>query len=152
MRVIDSHFINNTVTQSQWLGGGALQIIFYETGVLNNTNYTIANSVFKYNNATTNKGKIINSIYYEKGGGIRIILFDNANSSITLYNNKLEGNSAVFGGGAFISVSGNISNNKIKILNNSFIGNNATAGGGGLDVGYNTYRKYSYQPTIQSLF
>ena len=25
VQVIDSHFINNTVAQSQWLGGGALQ-------------------------------------------------------------------------------------------------------------------------------
>ena len=93
------------------------------------------------------KHRILNSIYYTKGGGIRIILFDNANRSITLENNTLKGNSAVFGGGAFISMSGNVSNSKIQILNNSFIGNNAIAGGGGLDVGYNTYRKFSYHPT-----
>ena len=29
VRVIDSHFINNTVAQSQWLGGGALQVFFF---------------------------------------------------------------------------------------------------------------------------
>ena len=151
VRIIDSHFINNTLTQSQWLGGGALQIIFYGTIlVLNNTYYTIANSTFKYNSATTNKQKIFNSKYYEKGGGIRIILFDNTctNCNITLDNNTLEGNFAVFGGGALICVSGSTSNSKIRIFNNSFIDNNATAGGGGLDVGYTTYNPTNNTVTV----
>ena len=89
-----------------------------------------------------------------RGGGIRIILFDNTctNSSITLDNNTLEGNSAVFGGGALICVSGNTSNNKIQIFNNFFIGNNVSVGGGGLDVGYTTYRNSPYHPTNNKVF
>ena len=147
VRVIDSHFIHNTVNVSQWLGGGALQVIFYGTEVLINTYFTIVSSVFKYNNANTHKvkeQKVANSKYCEEGGGIRIILFDNAlsNSSITLDNNILEGNSAVFGGGVLIYVNGNNTSNKIQILNNSFIRNNVFAGGGGLDVVYITYNKY----------
>ena len=155
VQVIDSHFLKNTVSQSQWLGGGALQIIFYGTEDLNiHSNYTITNSVFKYNSATTDKHNIFNSKYYDKGGGIRIILFDNTctNCSITLDNNTLEGNSAVFGGGALICVSGNTSNNKIQIFNNFFIGNKVSVGGGGLDVGYTTYRNSPYHPTNNKVF
>ena len=157
MRVIDSHFINNTVAQSHWLGGGALQVIFYGTEDLNtNTDYTIANSEFKHNNATTHmmkEHKIFNSKFCERGGGIRVILFDNIlhNSSITLDNNTLEGNSAVFGGGALICVSGSISHNRISILNSHFINNNVLAGGGGVDMGYTTYKMPAY-PTNNSIF
>ena len=77
MRVIDSYFINNTVSQSQWLGGGALQILFYGAKVLDpHKNYTITGNMFQYNNASTNKHKYFYAKYYEKGGGIRIILFE----------------------------------------------------------------------------
>ena len=144
VRVIDSYFINNTVSQSQWLGGGALQILFYGAKVLDpHKNYTITGNMFQYNNASTNKHKYFYAKYYEKGGGIRIILFDNvcSNSSITLDGNILEGNVAVFGGGALISVSGSASNSRILILNSKFIGNKVSAGGGGLDIGYNTYHE-----------
>ena len=157
VRVIDSHFINNTVSRSQWLGGGALQVIFHGTKDLNaNTNYTIANSVFKYNNATMRRvkeHKIFNSKYCERGGGIRIVLFDNvcSNSSITLDNNTLEGNSAVFGGGALICVSGSISHNRISILNSHFSNNKVLAGGGGLDMGYTTYKMPAY-PTNNNIY
>ena len=44
MQVIDSHFINNTVSQSQWLGGGALQILYMFHGTIDlntNTDYVI---------------------------------------------------------------------------------------------------------------
>ena len=64
-----------------------------------------------------------------------------SNSSITLDGNILEGNVAVFGGGALISVSGSASNSRILILNSKFIGNKVSAGGGGLDIGYNTYHE-----------
>ena len=156
VRVIDSHFINNTVSRSQWLGGGALQVIFHGTKDLNaNTNYTIANSVFKYNNATMRRvkeHKIFNSKYCERGGGIRIVLFDNvcSNSSITLDNNTLEDNSAVFGGGTLICVSGSTSHNRISILNSHFINNKVLAGGGGVDMGYTTYKKPAY-PTNNNI-
>ena len=95
--------------------------------------------------------KIFNSKFCERGGGIRVILFDNIlhNSSITLDNNTLEGNSAVFGGGTLICVSGSTSHNRISILNSHFINNNVLAGGGGVDMGYtkSTLSK-SMQPSI----
>ena len=84
VQVIDSHFINNTVPRSQWLGGGALQIIFYKAEDLStNTYYTIANSVFKYNNAIKRSVKKHNTFhkstmrtkYCERGGGIRNLSF-----------------------------------------------------------------------------
>ena len=156
VRVTDSHFINNTVSRSQWLGGGALQILFYGTEDLNtNTDYVIADSLFLNNNASTRSVKehdIFNSKYCERGGGIRIILFDNvcSNSNITLDKNTLEGNTAVFGGGALISVSGTTSHDKIQILNNYFIGNKVLAGGGGLDVGHTTHKKGVY-PTYNTI-
>ena len=150
VQVIDSHFINNTVnvTQSQWLGGGALQVIFYGTEILNSTYYTIANSTFQFNKAIihkVNEHKIFNSKNCERGGGIRIISFDNVlhNSSITLDNNRMEGNSAVFGGGALIYVSGNTSHNRISILNSHFINNKVLAGGGGIDTGYTTSKNFN---------
>ena len=143
VQVIDSYFINNTISQSQWLGGGALQILFHGTKVLNHNNYTITGNTFQYNNASTNKHKYFYSKYYEKGGGIRIILFNNvcSNSNFTLDGNILEGNIAVFGGGALICVSGSASNNRILILNSKFIGNKVSAGGGGIDMGYTTYKE-----------
>ena len=145
VRVIDSHFINNTVTQSHRLGGGALQVIFTGTkskDLNSNTNYTIANSVFMYNNATTlslKQEEIHDSKNYEKGGAIRILLSLNS-SIITLVNNTLKGNTAVFGGGIVITVIKNVSNNIINILNNSFINNRVTGNGGGLEIGYNIYK------------
>ena len=150
VRVIDSHFIDNTVSRSQWLGGGALQILFHGTVDLNtNTDYVIANSVFMYNKATTRTledHKIFNAKYCERGGGIRIILFDNvgSNSSVTLDNNILEGNTAVFGGGALICVSGSTLNTTIDVLNSNFISNKVLAGGGGIDMGYTTSKKPVY--------
>ena len=153
VQVIDSHFIDNTVFRSQWLGGGALQIVFHGTVDLNtSTDYVIANSVFMYNKATTRsvkEHKIFNSKYCERGGGIRIILFDNvcSNSSITLDKNTFEGNTAVFGGGTLICVSGNTSHSSIQISNSNFTGNKVLAGGGGLDMGYTTYVKSSVYPT-----
>ena len=82
VRVTDSHFVNNTITRSHWLGGGALQVIFIETkskDLNSNTDYTIANSVFMYNNATTHSLKqeeIHDSENYEKDGAIRILSYN----------------------------------------------------------------------------
>ena len=80
VRVINSHFINNTVAQSQWLGGGALQILFHGTEELNtSTNYTIANSIFQYNNVgkrITSSLNVFESYFCERGGGVRIVALD----------------------------------------------------------------------------
>ena len=48
MQVIDSRFINNTITisRSHWLGGGGVQVIFYKVkNLIMNTNYIIANTI-----------------------------------------------------------------------------------------------------------
>ena len=71
----------------------------------------------------------------------RIILFFK-HCSIKLENNTLEGNYAVYGGGAFIYVSGNTSNSMIKILNSYFIANTVSADGGGLEISYSTHKTF----------
>ena len=108
--------------------------------------YTIANSTFQYNSAgkcVTSPLNVYKSYFCERGGGVHIVVFDNVlrNSNITLFNNTLEGNSAVFGGGALVCLSGSTSGNTIQILHNKFIANRALAGGGGLDVGITTHNK-----------
>ena len=151
VRVIDSYFINNTVSQNRWSGGGGLQILFH--GTENIANYVIANSVFKYNNAIPNiitELKIYDSKNCERGGGIRIILYGGVcKITVSLDNNMLIGNFAVFGGGALVYVVGNASRNEINLLNNHFINNTVLAGGGGIDTGYTTL-KFSY-PTNNTI-
>ena len=151
VQVTDSHFINNTVSQSQWLGGGALQILFHGAeSPRKNADYFISNNEFKYNNATTNSVKTFDSKNCERGGGVRVILYGNVHKiAIKLYSNKLIGNSAVFGGGALVYVVGNASHNEITLLNNRFIGNTVLAGGGGIGTGYTT-SKYFY-PTYNKI-
>ena len=94
---------------------------------------TIADAILKQNK--------VDSWYCERGGGIRILFLDHycRNCSVTLENNTLVGNHAVYGGGAFIYVSGTTSNSTLKMFNNSFIANTASADGGGLEVSYATH-------------
>ena len=148
VQVIDSHFINNTInnSRSHWLGGGGLQVIFYKVeNLIMNTNYIIANSVFKYNQASVLKDRVFHkrtehSYSCERGGGIRVI-FDNdacGNSSITLKNSTFEGNIASFGGGMLILLTRAMSNSSIKLWGNLFKGNTGLVGGGGLAVSTTT--------------
>ena len=80
MQVIDSKLII-TISRSHWLGGGGLQVIFYKVeNPIMNTNYIIANSVFKYNQASVLKDRVFykrteHSYSCEKGGGS--VIFDN---------------------------------------------------------------------------
>ena len=145
VQVVDSRFINNTVSRSHWFGGGGLQVIFYKTDNLKTiTNYTILNSKFINNGNISDKDmkrNIAETLLCERGGAIRIVLLDHffRDCSITLKNNTLEGNHAVFGGGAFVHVTRSTSNSKIKILNNSFLSNTVLVSGGGLEISYVAY-------------
>ena len=145
VQVVDSRFINNTVSRSHWLGSGGLQVIFNKTSNLKTiTNYTILNSKFINNGNISDKDmkrNIAETLLCERGGAIRIILSDHffRDCSITLKNNTLEANHAVFGGGAFLYVTLSTSNSKVKILNNSFLSNTVLASGGGLEIGYVAY-------------
>ena len=126
VRVIDSKFINNTmnITESHWMGGGGLQVIFYKVeNLITNTNYIIANSVFKYNRASVLKDQVFHkrtehAYGCERGGGIRVVFDNNAcgNSNITLKNNIFEGNVGSFGGGMLIFLTRAVSNSSIKNL------------------------------------
>ena len=149
VRVIDSYFINNTVSQSQWFGNGALQVVFLgEKNLSMNADYSIVNSKFINNGYSVSnrvtKQNPVDSKYCERGGGIRILILNYfyKHCSIKLENNTLEGNYAVYGGGAFIYVSGNTSNSMIKILNSYFIANTVSADGGGLEISYSTHKTF----------
>ena len=192
VQVIDSYFINNTVSRSQWFGNGALQVVFLgENNLSMNADYSIVNSKF-INNGRSVSNRVteqnpINSKYHERGGGIRILVLSYKNCSIKLENitlegnramkqnpvvskycvrgggirililntyyfykhcsiklenNTMEGNYAIYGGGAFIYVSGNTSNSMIKILNSYFIANTVSADGGGLEISYSTFKTF----------
>ena len=149
VQVTKSYFINNTVSRSHWFGGGALQILFFGTKVLNmSNNYTIANSTFLYNDVgkrIKSSSDIYKSYYCERGGGVRIAVFDNVliNSTIKLFNNTLEGNTAVFGGGILVCLSGNTTGNTINISHSKIIANKAIAGGGGFDAGYTMHNYHN---------
>ena len=54
------------------------------------------------------------------------------------------GNTAAFGGGAALFVSGQSDHNSMVLSNNRFIANKATAGGGGFNVGYTCHYSYQY--------
>ena len=119
VRVIDSHFINNTVSRSHWFGNGALQVVFLGDNNLSmNADYSIVNSKFINNGHSVSnremKQNLVVSKYCERGGGIRILILNTyyfyKHCSIKLENNTQEGNYAVYGGGAFIYVSGNTAN------------------------------------------
>ena len=152
VQVVDSYFINNTVSQSLSFGKGALQVVFLgENNLSMNADYSIVNSKFIKNGHGNVSNRVpkqnpMDSKYCERGGGIRILILNNnyfyKHCSIKLENNTLEGNYAVYGGGAFIYVSGNTSNSMIKILNNSFIANTASADGGGLQIRYSAHNDF----------
>ena len=149
VRLIDSHFINNSITYRRSTGGG-LQIIFFGRNTPQMaTSYTIANSVFQHNIAsklTCNSSIFFTSCSCERGGGIRIILANACkNISFALNNNSLENNKAIFAGAIQIYTHGDATNNVFNLSNNSFCNNTATCGGGALDVGYTTYTSKSKQ-------
>ena len=130
--------------------GGGLQIVFFGPELIgDDTSYIVAQCKFMYNRATVNikdMQKVTKAVFCERGGGIRIFLFDNACKyiDITLQNNVLMGNTAAFGGGAVLYVSGKAYNNSIVLSNNSFITNKVTAGGGGFYVGYTFQHRHQY--------
>ena len=123
VQVIDSHFINNSVRHCGKLycgGGGGLQIVFFGPELAGvDTSYIVAHCEFMYNRATVDikdMQKVTKSVLCERGGAIRIILFDNTckDTDITLQNNVLIGNTAAYGGGAAIYVSGKAYNNTLR--------------------------------------
>ena len=97
------------------VGWWCFQVIFYGTEDLNtNTDYTIANSEFKHNNATTHMTEraITRSLIPSSVKEVVefVSFFSTTFSTIAAlhWTNTLEGNSAVFSG-ALICVSGSIS-------------------------------------------
>ena len=124
IHTLTHHKLQNTVAQSQWYGWWCFTSFFLGTVKIHNK-YTIANSTF-HNSAgkcVTSPLNVYKSYFCERGGGVHIVVFDNVlrNSNITLFNNTLEGNSAVFGGGALVCLSGSTSGNTIQILHNRLL-------------------------------
>ena len=160
VRVIDSHFINNTIINGC---GGGLQILFFNTDWTHiNTNYTLSNNVFMKNKAglrITQKFEVFNSFLCERGGGVRIIFYNivlnnessNKNINITLENNTIQSNYAVFGGGMFVFMKGITNHTSVHLLTNRFITNSAFANGGGLNVGVTATNESTY-PRHNTIF
>ena len=114
-------------------GGGGMKIKFLalntsdmhtESTYITNTNYTIGNSVFLSNNATSHY-----SCYLEHnshGGGLSIILGGQAsNNMFIIDSNVIEGNSADNGGGLYISAESEII---VSIRNTNISSNTAFTG------------------------
>ena len=155
VQVTDSYFINNTATNGC---GGGLQVIFdsteWECYNCTGASYTLSNNVFM--NYTVGcriqeVNEIFDAAFCERGGGIRIINnvtinndTCNENISITMENNVMENNYAVFGGGLFIILMGNTTYTMVNLLNNNFMNNNAFSNGGGISAGFTKNDKFTY--------
>ena len=140
VNVTDSQFINNSKNQA---GGGGIQVVFnLDFSEDDGANYFIARNWIVGNNASAGKFHS----YEGRGGGIRILLFNGCrNMHIVLDENHIENNSAVFGGGLLLYMSGNASHNVVNISNNVFLNNSSPkGGGGGAEFGCSIYQSGIY--------
>ena len=114
-------------------GGGGMKIEFLvlntsdmhtESTYITNTNYTIRNSVFLSNKATSHYSCFLEHNSY--GGGLSIILRGQAsNNMFIIDSNVIEGNNADNGGGLYISTESEIS---VFIRNTNISSNTAFTG------------------------
>ena len=91
VHVMDSQFINNSIlNHKNWSGGGGLQILFMNMDQNNSANYSILRNKFACNTAI-----VQNFFYAGKGGGIKILLFNESKIvQMELASNVIEGNGA----------------------------------------------------------
>ena len=95
VHVMDSQFINNSIlNHKNWSGGGGLQILFMNMDQSNGANYSILRNRFTNNTAISQEAEVYR--YTGKGGGIRILLFNEcAYVQLELDSNVIERNRAM---------------------------------------------------------
>ena len=124
---VDScQFIKNELSCEQAAadqGGGGL--VIEANDILSQTSFTITNSNFTNNTASSGQFTLLSSVtinpssgYFGlgRGGGISVVFGGTTSSNTVQLNNvRLEGNRAQFGAGLFLALYGNTSNNTVSI-------------------------------------
>ena len=96
--------------------GGGLAI--EANDITSQSSYTITNSIFTDNTASSGQFASVGSGYLGlgRGGGISVVFRGTAtNNTVQLNNVRLESNVAQFGAGLFLALYGNTSNNTVSI-------------------------------------
>ncbi|CAG9330649.1 unnamed protein product [Blepharisma stoltei] len=129
-QILRSSFINNTSRNK----GGA---VYIDSQYYESPEFTISNCLLKNNSAISedNEGS---------GGGIYLLL---SNTKVSITDNDFDSNSAITGGGIFISCSYNDKNCLASIKKNMFTNNSAIHSGGAIrwagsmpEISNNTYQ------------
>jgi len=118
-------------------GNGVYMEVSAAAGTPHSAVYTIKNSVFSRNSASTGRDSEIQGFSpFDKGGGMCITCLGCQNVIFQLQHLRFEGNVAsTYGGGLFITYHGGALNNSVRLFD-SILVHNVGHYGGGLYIGY----------------
>ena len=144
--ILDSVFMNNSVSHHHYGGGGVyVEFSYHNQGSRNQIDgayYSIRNSIFLNNIAKRNGIEKNASIYHEafgRGGGLSVFMKGAAmNNLFNISGCHFTNNMAQWGGGLFIDFHDSAANNSAYVTNCTLSHNKCpgTGTGGGMRIGY----------------